>query len=261
MLEFILFAVGLVASIAGWPWLKGPIDNATRKARVLRVIASLKLKGLPAPLGEALAMRSGNATNSTNDLEMVDWRHEIVTDNEGNGRISADCIVANMQDKLVTEIRFPFWVDYCEECHDNHLNSVHCWARIGRVSYELTPEIWDANERIGFVRIPFPTPLKSNGSLRIHWGYYLPHLYGHEGSHWFEWYAGRPHSRFAFVLKLNDGWQADNVRSSSIPESANVPTPTVRGTTIYFSVKSPRAAHKYRIDFHLSRRPPRVQML
>lgn len=250
----VITVVGFVLAIAALPWLKRPIEDAVRRVRSWYLVALMRIRGRPDALGFARSMRSGNATDPPNDLEMVEWRHEITMDRDGNGRASADCTVVNMQDKAVTEIKFPLWVDYCEECQASHLASLDCWARIGRASYTLTPEIWSVSDRIGFVRIPFPTPLKPNGDLRVRWGYYLPHLYSHEGEHWFEWYARRPHSRFTLALKFDEAWQPENVRSTSIPETANVPPATVRGNTIHFSVKGARPGRKYRIDFRLSRR-------
>jgi len=254
MVGIILAIVGLVATLVGLPWLKRPVDDGFRKLRSFFLVRSLRIRVRRDALGLARAMRSGNATDQPKDLEMVEWRHEVVLDGDGTGRVNADCTVVNMQDEAATEIKFPIWVDYCEKCQASHLESLDCWAHIGRASYTLTPEIWSISDRIGFVRVPFPIPLKPNGSLRIRWGYYLPHLYSHEGAHWFEWYARRPHSRFALALKFDQAWQPENVSTTSIPETANVPPARVQGNTIYFSVKGARPGRKYRIDFHLSRR-------
>jgi hypothetical protein len=254
ILGIILALVGLVLTIIGLPWFKRPIEDAVRTLRILYLVKSFRIRARRDPLVVARAMRKGNSSDSPNDLEMVEWRHEIAVDCDGNGRASAECIVVNIKDEVATEIKFPLWVDYCEQCHASHLESLDCWARIGQASYALIPEVWSTSEKIGFLRIPFPVPLQPNGNLRIRWGYYLPHLYSHEGAHWFEWYARRPHSRFRVALKFDEAWQPENVNSTSIPETANVPPAKIRRNAIYFSVKSPRPGRKYRIDFQLSRR-------
>jgi len=257
MFGTVLGILGIVLSVATAWFLQKPILRAFGTLRRLGLVTRVKMMGLPGELGYAQAMRTGTLADSPQDFGMLNWRHEIVVDENGNGRANVDCTVVNIQDDALTEIKFPLWVDYCEHCHASRANTLtDCWSRIGLASLRpLLLEPWNNDDRVGYLRIPFPTPLRANEHIRIRWGYSMPHLYSHAGENWFDWYPRRPYSKFTLVLAFHESWQPYNARCITSLETENVPPPQIRGKKIYFSVMGAKPGRRYRILFHLSQSP------
>jgi len=257
MFGIILGVLGIFLSLATAWFFQKPIQRASGRLRRFGLVMWMKMRGLPEELGYARAMRTGSPADSPQDFGMLSWRHEIVGDENGNGRASVDCTVVNTQDDAVTEIKFPLWVDYCEHCHASRADTLtDCWSQIGRASLRsLLLEPWSNDERVGYLRIPFPTPLRANEHIRIHWGYSVSHLYSHPGENWFDWYPRRPYSKFTLVLTFHESWQPYNARCIPSLETENIPPPQIRGKRIYFSVMGAKPGRRYRILFQLSQRP------
>jgi hypothetical protein len=256
MIGIVLGIFGIVLTIlTGW-FLQKPLQRAWGSARRFGIVMWTKIAGLPGEIGYARAMRAGNLADSPQDFDMLNWRHEIMVDADGNGRASVDCTFVNTQDNAATEIKFPLWVDYCEHCHASRADSVtDCWSQIGRASSQSLPlEPWRSDERVGYLRIAFPAPLRANEHLRIRWGYSVSHLYSHPGENWFDWYPRRRYSKFSVALTFHETWRPYNVRCIPSLEAENVPPPQIRGNQVYFSVMGAKPGRRYRILFQLSQR-------